>query len=94
MRAGMESALPATRRPAERRTRPQALSNLLLFVAAPLRRFEVGKRGAIGLLATPETALDIEDGRRVYEATCANCHGPDGNSVTQGIPSIAGQPKR
>jgi cytochrome c553 len=24
---------------------------------------------------------------------CAACHGPDGNSVTPGIPSIAGQPK-
>ena len=25
--------------------------------------------------------------------SCAACHGPDGNSVTPGIPSIAGQPK-
>jgi cytochrome c553 len=24
---------------------------------------------------------------------CVGCHGPDGNSVTLGIPSIAGQPK-
>src|SRR5688500_2590535 len=24
---------------------------------------------------------------------CLSCHGPDGNSVTPGIPSIAGQPK-
>lgn len=27
------------------------------------------------------------------QETCLTCHGPDGNSVTQGIPSIAGQPK-
>jgi mono/diheme cytochrome c family protein len=27
------------------------------------------------------TAFDIEDGARVYEATCANCHGPDGNLI-------------
>jgi putative heme-binding domain-containing protein len=27
------------------------------------------------------TAYDIEDGKRVYEATCANCHGPDGNVI-------------
>jgi len=27
------------------------------------------------------TAFDIEDGRRVYEASCANCHGPDGNLI-------------
>jgi cytochrome c553 len=26
-------------------------------------------------------------------ASCAGCHGPDGNSVTMDIPSIAGQPK-
>jgi cytochrome c553 len=25
--------------------------------------------------------------------SCLACHGPDGNSVTEGIPSIAGQPK-
>ena len=27
------------------------------------------------------TAFDIEDGRRVYEGSCANCHGPDGNLI-------------
>ena len=27
------------------------------------------------------TAFDIEDGGRVYEASCANCHGPDGNLI-------------
>lgn len=27
------------------------------------------------------------------QETCLACHGPDGNSVTAGIPSIAGQPK-
>ena len=27
------------------------------------------------------------------QEACLACHGPDGNSVTQGIPSIAGQPK-
>ncbi|HVY63257.1 MAG TPA: c-type cytochrome [Gammaproteobacteria bacterium] len=27
------------------------------------------------------TALDIEDGRRVFESSCANCHGPDGNLI-------------
>jgi cytochrome c553 len=26
-------------------------------------------------------------------ATCKACHGPDGNSVTAGVPSLAGQPK-
>ena len=27
------------------------------------------------------TASDVEDGRRVYQASCANCHGPDGNLI-------------
>jgi cytochrome c553 len=29
----------------------------------------------------------------ISQEQCAGCHGPDGNSVIQGIPSIAGQPK-
>src|SRR5690606_29561590 len=35
----------------------------------------------LAAISQHETALDIEDGRRVYEATCANCHGPDGNLI-------------
>ena len=27
------------------------------------------------------TAFDIEDGGRVYQGSCANCHGPDGNLI-------------
>jgi cytochrome c oxidase cbb3-type subunit III len=27
------------------------------------------------------TAYDVEDGKRVYEGSCANCHGPDGNVI-------------
>ena len=27
------------------------------------------------------TASDVEDGRRVYQSSCANCHGPDGNLI-------------
>jgi cytochrome c oxidase cbb3-type subunit III len=27
------------------------------------------------------TAFDVEDGKRVYEGSCANCHGPDGNLI-------------
>jgi putative heme-binding domain-containing protein len=32
-------------------------------------------------LAQHATAFDVEDGRRVYQASCANCHGPDGNLI-------------
>ncbi len=27
------------------------------------------------------TAFDIEDGKRVFQGSCANCHGPDGNLI-------------
>ena len=37
--------------------------------------------GALPALAQHATAFDIEDGRRVYQASCANCHGPDGNLI-------------
>ncbi len=32
-------------------------------------------------VAQHATAFDIQDGRRVYEASCADCHGPDGNLI-------------
>jgi cytochrome c553 len=34
---------------------------------------------------------DIEDGKRLAQAACANCHGAAGVSGTQGVPHIAGQ---
>jgi cytochrome c oxidase cbb3-type subunit III len=37
--------------------------------------------GALPALAQHATAFDIEDGRRVYQTSCANCHGPDGNLI-------------
>src|SRR5712691_2899752 len=29
----------------------------------------------------PFSAADIEDGQRLFVGSCANCHGPDGDSV-------------
>jgi putative heme-binding domain-containing protein len=38
--------------------------------------------GTAGHLAGQHaTAFDVEDGRRVYQVSCANCHGPDGNLI-------------
>jgi putative heme-binding domain-containing protein len=34
------------------------------------------------LTAQHETAADIEDGGRVFQGMCANCHGPDGDQVS------------
>jgi putative heme-binding domain-containing protein len=45
------------------------------------------------LFAQHNTAADIEDGSRVFQNTCANCHGPDGNEVA-GIDLGRGQFRR
>jgi putative heme-binding domain-containing protein len=45
------------------------------------------------LQAQHETAADIEDGGRVFQNSCANCHGPDGNEVA-GIDLGRGQFRR
>ena len=37
--------------------------------------------GAVPVFAQHATAFDVQDGRRVYEGTCAACHGPDGNLI-------------
>ena len=41
--------------------------------------------------ALPASAADPEAGRR-KSGPCAGCHGPDGNTTTPGMPSLAGQP--
>jgi len=59
---------------------------------APFRRARtwLSRAGAAALSAAAvpalvsaqhATAFDVADGRRVYEASCANCHGPDGNLI-------------
>jgi putative heme-binding domain-containing protein len=45
------------------------------------------------LFAQHETAADIQDGGRVFQNTCANCHGPDGDGVA-GIDLGRGQFRR
>ncbi|HEY5635283.1 MAG TPA: c-type cytochrome [Burkholderiales bacterium] len=46
------------------------------------------------MLAAAPAALADEVVARSLAATCANCHGPDGRSVTQAVKSLAGMPKR
>jgi putative heme-binding domain-containing protein len=48
------------------------IATLLLVLTAGL---------ASSAIAQHATAFDIEDGGRVYQASCANCHGPDGNLI-------------
>jgi cytochrome c553 len=42
------------------------------------------------LVTTPATAGDPDAGKQ-KSATCAACHGPDGNSTAPDFPRIAGQ---
>ena len=54
----------------------------------------IGSASAGALLrAQHNTAADIEDGGRVFQNSCANCHGPDGNEVA-GIDLGRGQFRR
>ena len=48
---------------------------------------------AASLSAQHNTAADIEDGGRVFQNTCANCHGPDGDQIA-GIDLGRGQFRR
>jgi len=53
-------------------------------------------RIALGaVLAFTAFTVDAQDNAvaRSLAATCANCHGTDGRSVTREVPALAGQPK-
>jgi cytochrome c oxidase cbb3-type subunit III len=52
-------------------------SRTLLCATAAVIAIGFGTRAS----AQHATAFDIEDGKRVFETTCANCHGPDGNLI-------------
>lgn len=41
------------------------------------------------MLPTPSRAIDFANGKRLYVAHCAGCHGLDGNSVMPQAPSFA-----
>ena len=43
------------------------------------------------LRAVSATALEVAEGKRIAQASCARCHGMDGVSKSKGIPHIAGQ---
>ena len=43
------------------------------------------------LRAAYATAQDVAEGKRVAQASCAQCHGMDGFSTGEGVPHIAGQ---
>jgi cytochrome c553 len=43
------------------------------------------------LRAIYATPVEVAEGKRIAEATCARCHGANGVSATKGVPHLAGQ---
>jgi cytochrome c553 len=43
------------------------------------------------LRATQATVVDVAEGKRLADGSCARCHGANGLSVTKGVPHLAGQ---
>ena len=58
-------------------------SNLMTCLAAAV---------ALAASATVADAADAEAGKAKAQEVCAACHGPDGISQAEGVPSLAGQP--
>jgi len=51
----------------------------------------VAPGSAEDLRAAYATATDVAEGKRLAEASCASCHGPNGISAAKGVPHLAGQ---
>jgi cytochrome c553 len=43
------------------------------------------------LRAVYATAVEVAEGKRIAETSCARCHGANGVSTTKGVPHLAGQ---
>src|SRR3970040_3013578 len=43
------------------------------------------------LRAVYATPVEVAEGARIAEASCARCHGANGVSTTKGVPHLAGQ---
>ena len=70
--------------------------SLLLAIAGTVgsAASEAAPSGTVGgdeLRAVYAGPLEVAEGRRVAEKSCASCHGADGISNIKGIPNLAGQ---
>ncbi|UCG96873.1 MAG: c-type cytochrome [Burkholderiales bacterium] len=59
--------------------------------SAQSRPAAAGKDPATDMRAVLASPSDIGEGRKVAQASCANCHGMDGHSTGKNVPHIAGQ---
>jgi cytochrome c553 len=65
---------------------PRLRATVVRFIVAPA----VAAVSVLALIPSARGA-DVEAGRKKAEA-CLPCHGPDGNAITPGMPSLAGMP--
>lgn len=70
--------------------------SLLLAIAATVgnTRSEAAPSKAVGgdeLRAIYAGPLEVAEGKRIAEKSCASCHGAEGISTIKGIPNLAGQ---
>lgn len=67
----------------------------ILFAAAlaahALGAFAQAAPGSDELRAVYATTVEIAEGKRIAEASCARCHGANGISATKGVPHLASQ---
>lgn len=62
-----------------------------MFHVSRMNQVAAGLLAAAAFLVSPSivSAADIEAGKSISQ-TCVACHGPGGNSITPGVPSISG----
>jgi cytochrome c553 len=68
-----------------------ALAGLAAVAGRPAIAQVVRSASREDLRAVFATPQEVAQGRRIAEASCARCHGPDGISPAKGVPHLAGQ---
>ena len=61
------------------------------FPGAAAQPARVAPGSGDDLRAAYATATDVAEGKRLAEASCASCHGPNGIATVKGVPHLAGQ---
>ena len=64
---------------------------LVVFSAGGFAQSTKAAAGGDELRAVYATPVEVAEGRRIAEATCARCHGTNGVSATKGVPHLAAQ---
>jgi cytochrome c553 len=64
---------------------------LAAYAAGASAQAAKGGAGDDELRAVYATPVEVAEGKRIAEASCARCHGANGISATKGVPHLAGQ---